>query len=398
MLGEDARRPVVGALDDPADLVVDLTRDLIGIVGLGRELPPEERLAVVVAEDPRTELLAHPETHHHLLRRRRDLLDVIRRARRDLPEHDLLSSPTTQRHRHRVQQLRPRRQKTILRRHRDRVTQRLTTTDHADLVHRIGMLQKIPHDRMTHLMKRRDQPLLLTHHPRLLLRTSDHPQNALLQLHLRDLPLPRPRRQQRRLIDQIRQIRTREPRRLTRQRIDIDLLAQRLATRMNLKNLRATLAIRTINRDLTIKTTRPQQRRIENVRTIGRRDHDDVVLRLEPIHLDQQLVERLLTLIVSAAHPRATVTTDGVDLVHEDDARTVLLGLLEQIPHTRGTHTHEHLYEVRPRDREERHTGLAGDRAGQQRLAGARRPVEEDTRRNSRAQAPGTSSGSRGTP
>ena len=56
------------------------------------------------------------------------------------------------------------------------------------------------------------------------------------------------------------------------------------------------------------------------------------------------------------------MTTDGVDLVHEDDARTVLLGLLEQIPHTRRTHTDEHLDEVRPRDREERHTGLAGDR------------------------------------
>src|SRR5690349_20043317 len=36
---------LVGALDDAADLVVDLSRDLVGIVGLGRELAPEEGLA-----------------------------------------------------------------------------------------------------------------------------------------------------------------------------------------------------------------------------------------------------------------------------------------------------------------------------------------------------------------
>ncbi|MDQ3849159.1 MAG: ATP-dependent zinc metalloprotease FtsH, partial [Actinomycetota bacterium] len=42
-------------LDDAADLVVDLARDLVGVVGLGAELAAEERLAVVVAEHARAE-------------------------------------------------------------------------------------------------------------------------------------------------------------------------------------------------------------------------------------------------------------------------------------------------------------------------------------------------------
>ena len=46
-------------------------------------------------------------------------------------------------------------------------------------------------------------------------------------------------------------------------------------------------------------------------------------------------------------------------------------------PHPRGPDAHEHLHEVRARDREERHAGLAGDSARQQRLAGAGRSEEQ---------------------
>src|SRR5262245_9859683 len=50
---------VVRLLDDPADLVVDLARDLLRVVGLVAELAPEERLVVAAAERARAELVAH---------------------------------------------------------------------------------------------------------------------------------------------------------------------------------------------------------------------------------------------------------------------------------------------------------------------------------------------------
>ena len=56
MLAEDVLRALVRGLDDAADLVVDLARDLVGVVGLGGELAAQERLAVVVAEHARAEL------------------------------------------------------------------------------------------------------------------------------------------------------------------------------------------------------------------------------------------------------------------------------------------------------------------------------------------------------
>jgi hypothetical protein len=43
VLGQDVLGLLVGALDDPADLVVDLARDLVGVVRLGGELTAQER-------------------------------------------------------------------------------------------------------------------------------------------------------------------------------------------------------------------------------------------------------------------------------------------------------------------------------------------------------------------
>src|SRR5262249_23619555 len=113
------------------------------------------------------------------------------------------------------------------------------------------------------------------------------------------------------------------------------------------------------------------------------------VLHLETVHLDQQLVQRLLALVVAAAEARAAVPADGVDLVHEDNARRRLLRLLEQVANARGADADKHLDEVRARDREERHSRLTpptGDRACEQRLAGAGRPVEQNALGDPRAE------------
>src|SRR5439155_24917396 len=94
----------------------------------------------------------------------------------------------------------------------------------------------------------------------------------------------------------------------------------------------------------------------------------------------------LLALVVAAAHAGAAVAADGVDLVHEDDAGRVLLGLLEQVADAARADADEHLDEIRAGDREERHARLAGDGPGQEGLAGARRAEEEDALGDARAQ------------
>ena len=114
---------------------------------------------------------------------------------------------------------------------------------------------------------------------------------------------------------------------------------------------------------------------------------DDALVRLEAVHLDEELVQRLLALVVTAAEAGAAVAADRVDLVDEDDAGRVLLALLEEVAHAGGADADEHLDEVRAGDREERHAGLAGDRAREQRLAGAGRAHQQHALRDAAAEA-----------
>jgi hypothetical protein len=132
--------------------------------------------------------------------------------------------------------------------------------------------------------------------------------------------------------------------------------------------------------DLAVEPARPQQRRIELVEQVGGGDHDHVAGRLEAVHLDQQLVERLLALAGRVA--LAALAADGVELVDEDDRRRVLARLGEEAADAGGAETGEHLHERGRRLGEELRPGLARDRLRQQRLARPRRAVQEDAARH----------------
>ena len=109
--------------------------------------------------------------------------------------------------------------------------------------------------------------------------------------------------------------------------------------------------------------------------------------RVEAVHLDQQLVQRLLLLVVAAqAGKGAARAAQRVELVDEDDGRRLGARLLEQVAHPRRAHADEHLDELAARDGEERHAGLARHRPGQQRLAGAGRADQQHALGHVRAQ------------
>src|SRR2546425_10173090 len=135
-----------------------------------------------------------------------------------------------------------------------------------------------------------------------------------------------------------------------------------------------------------IEAARAQQRGIEHVRTVGRRDEDYALVRLESIHFDEELIERLLPFIVPATEPGPSVPADGVDPIDEHDAGGMLLALLEQVADAGCPDAYEHLNEIRAADREERHVRFGGDRARQQRFAGPRRSHQEHALWNASAQ------------
>ncbi len=154
---------------------------------------------------------------------------------------------------------------------------------------------------------------------------------------------------------------------------------------MHLQDAAAAEQVRPVDNDLPVEPPWAKQSRVQDVRAVGGRDEDDSALDVESVHLDEQLVQRLLALVVPTTEAGAAVPAHGVDLVDEDDRRRVRLGLLEQIAHPRSADANEHLNEIRTGNGVERHARLASDRAGEQRLASSWRAIEQNALGNLRA-------------
>src|ERR1700736_1373420 len=94
---------------------------------------------------------------------------------------------------------------------------------------------------------------------------------------------------------------------------------------------------------------------------VGGGDQNDAFVRFESVHLNKQGVQRLLALVVPATETGAAMASHRVDFVDEDDARSILLSLLEKNTHAARANAHKHFDEVRTRNGEEWHIGFSGD-------------------------------------
>ena len=146
---------------------------------------------------------------------------------------------------------------------------------------------------------------------------------------------------------------------------------------VDLQDHLAPFDIGTRHHHLAVETAGTEQGRVEHVGPVGGGDQDDPFVGLEAVHLHQELVEGLLALVMAASQTGAAMAADGVDLIDEDDAGGAFLRLHEQVAHPAGADADKHLDKVGAGDGEERNARFAGNGAGQQGLAGARRTDQE---------------------
>ena len=186
------------------------------------------------------------------------------------------------------------------------------------------------------------------------------------------------------LVADVLQVGARQAGRRARDGAQLDGLVDRLVAHVHVEDLLARHQVGRRDVDLTVEAPGPQQRGVERVEPVGRR-HDHDVRAVEAVQLDEQLVERLILLAVEA--DVLARRADGVQLVDEDDRGRVLARRVEQLADARGAQPGEHLDEGRGRLREEGRARLGRDRLREQRLAGARRPVQQHAAGNASAQA-----------
>ena len=253
------------------------------------------------------------------------------------------------------------------------------------MMHRILRRQHMEANRVSRLMVGGQALVLLGDDVALLLHTHNHLEQGLLDLLLRDQLLVAAGCQQRRLIEQVLEICTGEACGRLGNIRKLDVRIKLFVARMHLEDRLATLDVRCANIDLTVKAARTQQRIVQNILSVGRSDDNNALVRSEAVHLDKQLVERLLTLVVPAAETSAALAADCIDLIDEHNRRGIFLGLLKQVAHAGCAHTDIQLDKVRARDRQEGYARLTRDRAGDQGFTGARRADQQHTLGDARA-------------
>ena len=139
----------------------------------------------------------------------------------------------------------------------------------------------------------------------------------------------------------------------------------------------AALEIRSVHDDPPVKTAGTKQRLIQDFRPVGRANDQNSLGCFKAVHLGEQLVQGLFSLLVSAAVLGVAASADGVDLVDEDDAGCVLVGLFKEVTHTGCADTDVKLNKVRSCQGEKRHVRLSGYGLGKECFASAGRADQQ---------------------
>jgi len=328
------------------------------------------------------EAFGHAVLRDHLPRELGRALDVVGGARRLDAEDDLLGGAAAQQRLQLDQELFLGVEEFFFLRHLHGVAQRTGgVRDNGDLGDRLRVFLQGGNQRVADFMVGDNALFGVGQHGALLFGARDDDLEGGQQILLVDGLAAQPHGAQRRLVHEVGQIRADGAGGGLRDLVQIDVLGELDVLGVHAQRLVAALQVRTVNDDAAVETARAQQRLVEDLGPVGGREDDDALGGVEAVDFGEQLVERLLALVI-AAEAAVARAADGVDLVDEDDGGGDLRGLLEQIAHAAGADAHEHLHEVGAGDREERHVGLAGDRLGEQGLARARRADEQHAMRN----------------
>ena len=226
-------------------------------------------------------------------------------------------------------------------------------------------------------MVSRELPCLVGHLLALFLGSHGDLQDRFLDLIICDEALAPADSHERRLIHQVLQIGSCKAGRSLRDGIEVDIVSERFPAGVDLQDRLTTADVRKSHVNLPVEAAGTQQRIVENIRAVRRRHNDDAVVVPETVHLHEELVQRLLALVMTAAEAAASLPSDRIDLVDEDDRRRDLLCLFKQITDTSRADADIELNKIGAGDREKLNACLPGNGFCEERFTGARRADEQ---------------------
>ena len=374
-----------GLVKDALDLFVDDGGGLLGIALRLAEVAADEDAVSRRIEADGAETVAHAVHGDHVAHDLRRLLDIAGCAGGDIVKEDLFGNASAERHNDVLKHLAARAEALVILRAEEREAAGLSAGDDGDILHGIDVLKIVRGDGVAGFVVCGQAAILFGDNAGLFLRPHGHLEDGVVDILLHDEPALAAHREQRGLVEHVLQIRAGEAGRSLGDVVQIDVLAERLAAGVDLQNVGTALDIGQADVHLPVEAAGAEERVIENVGAVCRRHDDDALIIVEAVHFDEQLVERLLALVVTAAETGAALTADGVDLVDEHDGGGDLLGLLEQVADAARADADVQLDEIGAGDGQKLDARLAGDRLGEQRFARARRADEQHALGDARA-------------
>src|SRR3989338_1411090 len=203
------------------------------------------------------------------------------------------------------------------------------------------------------------------------LRPEHHFFDGADEIVLRDLFAIFARSKDGRFIHEVGEIGAGESRRALGDDRELHVGPERLLACVNFQDIFAVAPVRQVDDDAPVESPRAHERGIKDVGPVARRHNDDFLVRLEAIHLHEDLIERLLALVVAAAHARAAHAAHGIYLIYEYDRGSGFLRDGEKVAHARGADADEHLDELGAGYGEERHARFTRDSPREQGFPGA---------------------------
>ena len=305
-----------------------------------------EHLVAAGVEGHMAQALGHTVGAHHLSGNGGGPLQVVGGAGGDISQHQLLGGPAAQEGHDLVLHVSLGQVRAVLLRQADGHAAGLSPGNDGDLMHRVLARQIVHHYGVAGLMEGCELTLLLRDDPAVLFRAGNNLDDGFLNGFLPDHRFIPPPRQQRRLIEQVLQIRAGKACGTPGNFRQVHILRQRLVSGVDLQDLLPALDIRQPHIYLPVKPAGAQQRRIQDVHPVGGGQHHHARVGGKSVHFHQELVEGLLPLVVSAAQSAAALTAHGVDLVDKYNGGGLFFRLLKQVTDAAGAHAHIHFHKV----------------------------------------------------
>ena len=212
-------------------------------------------------------------------------------------------------------------------------------------------------------MKCCDPFLFIRNNTALFLRTDTYfhkcmPDVCLLQIHT-----PFFSSRDRCFIQQIFQIRAGKSSRCLGNLLQIHILRKWFSFRMDLKDLKSSLHIRSSNDHFSVKPPRAKNGRIQNIHTVRRSHNNNSLIRSKAIHLYQKLVQCLLSLIMASAHTCSAASCHRINLINKYNTGRIVFRILKEISHTGCSNSDKHLHKIGTGNREKRDPGFTSHRS-----------------------------------